>query len=326
MCTALHLTNGPSLSVFGRTMDFHYDLHAHMYAVPAGNEWHAGMETITDQHAILAIGSGKTPVVFDGVNDKGLAGAKLYFPGYAHFGKPGMTGKKEIPAAHVLHFLLCTCSSVAEVKEVLPKYAVTEQKNPVTGLLMPLHWMLADTTGACIVVEFTRNGLHIYDNPVGVMTNSPDFPWHLTNLRNYMGAVPTQAEMTKWGRQKLYPFGQGLNTGFLPGGYAPPARFVRAAYGAAFAERGTSEEDLVRTAFHILESVSITKGMVITKEGKFDYTQYTAFIDPFQKRYYVKSYDNLNVRMASLDAVGFSENTEVIDLGAIHQPVMYPSF
>lgn len=317
MCTALHLTNGSSLAVFGRTMDFHYDLHAHMYAIPAGNAWRAGTEALEDRYAILGIGSGKTPVVFDGVNERGLAGAKLYFPGYAHFEKPGMTGKKEIPAAHVLHFLLGTCGSVEDVRQTLPQYAVTEQKNPVTGLLMPLHWMLTDPTGASIVVEITRTGLHMYDNPVGVMTNSPDFPWHLTNLRNYMGAVPTQAEMTKWGRQKLFPFGQGLMTGMLPGGYAPPARFVRAAYGAAFAERPDDVEGLARTAFHILESVAIPKGFVITKEGLYDYTQYTAMIDLFQKRYYVRTYNDLNVRMVPMEAAGVEGLRAVKDLGPL---------
>lgn len=325
MCTALHLTSGTSLAVFGRTMDFHYELHPHMFAIPAGHTWAAGTESWRDQYAILSLGSGKTPVLFDGINEKGLAGAKLYFPGYAHFEKPGMTGRKEIPAAHVLHFLLGTCGSVEDVRRILPEYAVTEQKNPVTGQLLPLHWMLADAGGACIVVEITRSGLHLYDNPVGVMTNSPDFPWHLTNLRNYMEALPIQIEMTKWGRQKLYPFGQGLATGNLPGGYAPPARFVRAAYGAAFGERPSDAQGLMRTAFHILEGVSIPKGLVVTKEGLLDHTQYTACIDVFQKRYYLRTYDHLNIRSISLSQIKLEEG-RVKDLGPLWQLPVDPDF
>lgn len=301
MCTALHLTDGKARAVFGRTMDFHYDLDSHMYAISRGYSWKAGKEPVQNQYAVLGIGSGQTPALFDGVNEKGLAGAELYFPGYAHFEKPGTTGRKEIPAGHVLHCLLGTCASAADVRDWFSKYAVTEVKNPKTGLLLPVHWMFADAAGVAIVVEITQTGVHIYDNPVGVMTNSPEFPWHLTNLRNYMGAVPEQPEKAVWGKQELHPFGQGLAAGILPGGYAPPARFVRAAYGAAFASRGETERDLVQAGFHILESVMVPKGLVKTKEGRFDSTQYTAFVDPFQKRYYVRTYHHLNVRSISLE-------------------------
>lgn len=325
MCTALHLTNGEEQAVFGRTMDFHYDLGSHMYAMSRGYSWMAGKEPIQNQYAVMGIGSGYAPALFDGVNEKGLAGAELYFPGYAHFEKIGMTGRKEIPAGHVLHCLLGTCASAADVKSWFLEHAVTEAGNPKTGSVLPVHWMLADTAGVVIVVEITRTGLHIYDNPVGVLTNSPDFPWHLTNLRNYMEAVPEQTERAAWGNQALYPFGQGLATGILPGGYAPPARFVRAAYGAAFASRGETETDLVGAGFHILESVMVPKGLVKTKEGRFDATQYTAMVDPFCQRYYVRTYQHLNVRSISLQEVGVPTGG-LRDIGPLESIPVDPAF
>ena len=56
---------------------------------------------------------------------------------------------------------------------------------PMLGTVPPIHWMFSDRTGESIVVESDRDGLHIYRNTVGVMTNSPGYPWHRTNLLNY---------------------------------------------------------------------------------------------------------------------------------------------
>ena len=50
---------------------------------------------------------------------------------------------------------------------------------------MPIHYILFDKTGVGLVIEYLNGVQDVYDNSVGVVTNEPDFPWHLKNLNNY---------------------------------------------------------------------------------------------------------------------------------------------
>ena len=47
---------------------------------------------------------------------------------------------------------------------------------------------------------------------MGVMANSPDFQWHMTNLRSYMDVSTTQQKEAQWGSVTLTPFGQAGGT------------------------------------------------------------------------------------------------------------------
>lgn len=124
------------------------------------------------------------------------------------------------------------------------------------------------------------------------MTNSPDFPWQLTNLRNYMEVTPKQNTQVSWGDFDMKPFGQGNGTSSLPGGYTPPARFVRTVYQKLHAIQPHDSQKCVNTAFHILEGVTIPNGIVKVSADAFDYTQYTSMIDLQNKVYYFKTYKN----------------------------------
>ena len=169
---------------------------------------------------------------------------------------------------------------------------ITGVEDSVTGTVAPLHWMIADASGNSMVIEKTADGLHILDNPIGVLTNSPDFPWHLTNLRNYLNLSPTQTKSQDWGPVNLTPFGQGAGAWGLPGDYTPPSRFVRTAFQKTHAAATEGTPETINAGFHILEGVSIPKGIVLTDRGTMDYTQYTAFMDLSQPGYYFRTYDN----------------------------------
>ena len=75
-----------------------------------------------------------------------------------------------------------------------------------------------------------KDGVHVYDDTVGVMTNSPDYPWHENNLNNYLTVTPKQHEPVNWLGKELHPMSQGSGNFGLPGDFTPVARFVRAAY------------------------------------------------------------------------------------------------
>ena len=144
------------------------------------------------------------------------------------------------------------------------------------------------------------NGLEIINNPIGVMANSPDFNWHMTNLRNYMDVSTTQQKEVKWGNVSLTPFGQGTGTIQLPGGFTSPDRFVRTAFLKTHVEVPENRSDAIMTCFHIMNSVFIPKGIVLTNRGTIDYTKYIAFINTNTCEYYFNTYENNQIIRASL--------------------------
>ena len=173
------------------------------------------------------------------------------------------------------------------------------------------------------MVEQTRQGLNAYENPVGVLTNSPDFSWQMTNLRSYIGAAPEQTEQADWGGFRMEPFGQAAGTSVLPGGYTPPARFVRTAFQKLHMVQPETMQEAIVEGFHILEGVTLPNGVVKTANGTFDYTQYTSMIDLPNKVYYFKTYENPQIIQVDLKPVWASGEQTVRDLGSIHVPVRY---
>ena len=93
-----------------------------------------------------------------------------------------------------------------------------------------MHWAITDAAGKQIVVEYVGGSLHVYDAPLGVMTNSPSYDWHLTNLRNYINMRPVAWPDMKISGMVLKPIGMGSGMLGLPGDITPPSRFIRASY------------------------------------------------------------------------------------------------
>lgn len=144
------------------------------------------------------------------------------------------------------------------------------------------------------------NGLKIIENPVGVLTNSPDMIWQLTNLRNYISLDNYQKEETKWEKLILNPFSQGGGSFGLPGDYTSPGRFVRATFQKKFLLLPDTKEETVVDCFHLLKTVFIPKGIVMTSRDVPDYTQYTVFMNLNTGEYYFNTYLNPEIRMVRL--------------------------
>lgn len=305
MCTAITLQSGQGETFFGRNMDFSYDIDPHIYIVPSGYEWNnvLNMRKIRNRYRFIGIGQELEGLLgfFDGVNEMGFAAAALYFAGYARYNTgPGNGQEESIASFEFLHYLLGNCANTEELKRLLKQVKITGLEDPVTRTVAPLHWIAADRGGNCVVIEQTDRGLEVFDNPIGVLANSPDFKWHMTNLRNYMEASPVQTEEAFWGDYRLTPFGQAGGTQILPGGYTSPARFVRTSYLKSFLPVPESRNEAVVSCFHIMESVTVPKGAVITSRNEYDYTRYTAFINTATCEYFFKTYDNIQVGTAGL--------------------------
>lgn len=327
MCTAISLLSRKNENIFGRTMDFQYAIEPQLAVFPSGCSWENMFgSSYTDQYGVAGINRHvkNRYILFDGVNEAGFAGAFLYFKGFAEFRAPSLEKSgKELATLDFLHYALGHCVALEELKALLNEFTLVGVRDSMTNSVAPIHWIFTDLSGKSLVVEQTGAGLGIYENPMGVLTNSPDFPWQMTNLRSYTQVTSGQMERANWNGFSIEPFGQAAGTSALPGGYTPPARFVRTAFQKAFVEQPEDAQEAILTGFRILENVSIPKGVVRTSDGTFDYTQYTSMIDLQKKEYYFRTYRNPQIIRVDLKPYWKTESHDVNDMGSIERGVAY---
>jgi choloylglycine hydrolase len=329
MCTAITLQSKQKENLFGRTMDFSYSIEPEIYIVPKSYTWNNVLNTskFIDYYSFIAIGQEVDGLLdfFDGVNEKGFAAAALYFPGYAKYDIPVRYMRKEkeaVASLNFLHYILGRTESVDELEEILQDVSIVGFEDPITQIAAPLHWMATDRSGKSVVIEKTESGLNILENPIGVLANSPDFSWHMTNLRNYTSVSPKQVSETHWGDLTLKPFGHSAGTSILPGGYTSPERFVKTAYQKTHLEIPEDSLETISSCFHILESVLLPKGIVITDRTTYDYTKYVAFINTSTCEYFFETYENNQIIKASLwDNYGKSKSP--YSLGKLNRPIKF---
>lgn len=327
MCTAATLQTRQMENFFGRNFDFSYDIEPQLYVIPNNYIWENCLTTsnFKNRYSFIGIGQESDGILafFDGVNENGFAAAVLYFAGYAKYAsQPNSTTKEPVASFDFLQYILGRCGSLKELRHILENVSIIGVPDPVTQTIAPLHWIATDRTGQCVVIEQTEFGLNVFQNPLGVMANSPDFPWHITNLRNYMEVSPLQTSEVKWGPIQLTPFGQAGGTMLLPGGYTSPERFVRTAYLKTHVQTPRNRIEAINVCFHIMESVSIPKGVVITDRETYDYTKYTAFINTTTCEYFFRTYNNIQIGTAALwDYNRYS--TQPVFLGTLMRPVAF---
>lgn len=310
MCTAMTLQSKSKEQFFGRTMDFSHDIIPQLYIVPSSYTWVNSLngKGMKNTYRFIGLGQELDGLLgfFDGVNEKGFAAAVLYFAGYARYDNQLMNPSTDLVASiDFLHYILGNCASIKELPALLKDISIVGIEDPVTNTVAPLHWITTDRSGECVVIESTIRGVELINNPIGVMTNSPDIHWHMTNLRNYMEVTPTQVDEVLWDNINLTPFGQAGGTIQLPGGFTSPERFVRTSYLKTHIPTPKDSTEAITACFHIMESVSIPKGAIITNRNTYDYTKYTAFINTNTCDYFYKTYDDLQIRTANLWDVDF---------------------
>jgi choloylglycine hydrolase len=284
-------------------MDFSGDYGAKLLFVPRRYpqplDFDTSKKPVELPFAFLGIGvlEGKTPHMLDGVNEHGLCGVNNYYPGYASTGQ-AVHGKRSVAPSMALQYVLGTCRSLDEAEEAFRSGIIlVPASSPLLGLVPPLHYMLADRSGKCLIVEPDSDGIKIYRNNIGVMTNSPSYPWHETNLRNYLGLRREPDEAAEIEGNKLEPL--SLNSGLigLPGDYTSVSRFVRAAYLRHFATTAKDELDGVTLAMHLLDSVGVAKGLS-TRGDVATYTVYSAIMCAESQRYYFSHYNDRRISVA----------------------------
>jgi len=278
--------------VYARTIDFAAETpcdvivvprrYALMGAAPCGEP---GM-IWTSIYAAVGINTHGLPILLDGLNEKGLAVGALYHPGYATYQSVRAgDGARTLAPMDVPIWLLTRFASVDAAVTGLQDVVVGRTVFEPLGIVPPLHYVVHDTHGRCAVVEFIDGAVTIHDNAVGVVTNAPDFQWHLANLRHHLSRKAASGTLS------------------IPGGFTPPARFVRAAAFTQTAAPVDTAEEAVQQAFHILGHCEIPRGRLRPRPDDgvgCNHTSCTSAVDIASGRLYFHTYGNRRVRMVDL--------------------------
>lgn len=304
MCTGLSIKSNEGHNFFGRNMDLAYNFNQSVLIVPRNykNENKVTGENLPCSYAIIGMGTviDNHLAMADGMNEKGLGCAGLNFEGYAYFEEKPVEGKNNIAPYDFIYWVLANYETVDEVKNAIKDIElVSIPINENTPVAM-LHWMVCDKSGKSIVVERTKEGITVYDNPVGVMTNNPKFDWHLTNLNEYLYITPNHPKETKWSDKKLGALGVGAGTLGIPGDFCSASRFIRIAYIRANMPELKDDEASVTQFFNMLDYVKMVKGGVITQDGLEDLTTYTACMDQQNGIYYYRNYYNNRINAVDM--------------------------
>ena len=306
MCTSLVLNVADGNHLLGRTMDFSTDLEASPVFSPRDLLWKTDLNNQTVKNRCAFVGAGKllkNAVFADGVNEKGLSCACLYLPGEAIYSKKIVKAKINLAPHEFVAWILGNIETIDELKQKLDHIHLVDHPLSFLNKTIPLHWILHDQTGNCYVIEPTENRLHLKENPVGVLSNSPHLEWHLNNLRNYLHLSPHCLSEVKFGDYVAQSFSQGSGAYGLPGGYTPPERFVRAAFLKQYSEIPKTEQDAVALVWKILGNVTIPKNVVLTDDnGGTDFTQYISAMCSETKTYYFSSHQFPTVYSITLDS------------------------
>lgn len=309
-CTGIKLKAEDHSIVHGRTVEFGIPIDASVAVIPRGYEFTGttpqgkGLVYKAKYAVVGAIAFG-VPAIMDGLNEKGLAMGIFYFPGFASYTQ--ITPDNQTKALSPIEFgnwILTQFASIDEVKIALSSVVIAPTTIKEWGSTPPpFHYIVYEKSGRSLVIEPIDGKLVTYDNPLGVLTNSPTFDWHTENLRNYINLTPFNVKPIELAGETFAPFGQGAGMVGLPGDFTPPSRFVRAAIFSNTATPSKNANEGIYQAFHILNQFDIPIGAVREKvDGVIhtDSTLFTAVRDPQALKFYFKTYDDQLIKVVDL--------------------------
>lgn len=306
MCTAA--TYKTKDFYFGRTLDYEFSYGDEITVTPRNYAFDfRHTSACTSHYAIIGMAHivGNYPLYYDAINEKGLGMAGLNFVGNAVYAKP-VSGKENIAQFEFIPYILGKCENINEAKSLLASINLTDTPFSEKLPTAQLHWIIADENG-CITVESMADGLHIYDNPVGVLTNNPPFETQMFMLNNYMSLSPKQPQNTFANGLALNSYSRGMGALGLPGDLSSASRFARVAFTKMNSISADSENESVSQFFHILGSVDQQRGCCEVSEGKYEITIYTSCCNTTKGIYYYTTYNNhqisaVDMRKENLDS------------------------
>lgn len=294
MCTAVNYKTKDHY--FGRNLDLEYSYNETVTITPRSFPLQFRLaKTLNTHYAIIGMAYvvNSYPLYYDATNEKGLSMAGLNFPGNADY-KPEIYGKDNISPFEFIPWVLSQCSNLNEAAKLLERINLVKINFSDELPLAPLHWIISDKNGS-LTVEPVKDGLKIYENPTGVLTNNPTFDWHLFNLHNYMGLSSDTPVNTFSKNLELKEYCCGMGAMGLPGDLSSASRFIKAVFIKENSISGSSEPESVSQFFHILDSVFQQRGAVRLSNNKYEITVYSSCCNTDKGIYYYKTYDNCQI-------------------------------
>ena len=294
MCTAATYTSKDHY--FGRNLDYEFSYHETVTITPRNYPFHFRKAPTLEQHYAfigMAMVIEDYPLYYDATNEKGLSMAGLNFPGNTDY-KPYAEGRDNITPFEFIPWILGQCATIAETKELLDRINLVKINFSEELPLSPLHWMISDKESS-ITVECVKEGLKVYENPVGILTNNPPFDFQMLHLSNYMNLTSKVAVSRFSDDLALNAYSRGMGAMGLPGDLSSASRFVKAAFTKMNSFSGESESESISQFFHILGSVAQQRGCVQVRDDQYEITIYTSCCNVDKGIYYYTTYENSQI-------------------------------
>ncbi len=324
-CSALSWVTQDNRHLWGRNFDFNRIAEGSKITyIPQGTSYctcgtsleNNLQEETRCSSAYAAVGTGflmppDTPILYEGINEKGLMGGQLYYRNFATFPDRPRPGTQSLQPPFAVYHLLAQCATVEEVVRKLEQ-EMTLVAVPMMGTVPTIHWAFSDRTGEMAVFEPDQSGLTVYRRTVGVMTNSPSYSWHRLNLLNYVGIRDLDYDTLEIGGDRLEQCFSGSGALGMPGDWSSPSRFIRLALLRQHAVKGENEEEGIARMLHLFQSAAFPLGMVrVSEPGEptqldtgvvpFDYTVYTSIMCAESLKFYWTTYENQRVQCVDLN-------------------------
>lgn len=299
MCTAV--TYRTHSHYFGRNLDLPASYGERVVITPRNYPLAFRRCGVLDRHHAMigvALIAGDYPLYFDAVNEHGLGMAGLNFPGNTDY-KSEAAHRDNVSPFELIPWILGQCTCLEEVRKLLEQINLIALPFSPDLPLAPLHWMISDREGS-LTVECVREGLRVYENLVGVLTNNPPFDFQMQHLAQFLN-LTREIPVNRFSPQvRLEPHSLGMGALGLPGDLSSPSRFVRAAFTKLNAVSGNSESESVSQFFHILDSVAQPRGCARAENDGFECTLYTSCCNTDLGLYYYTTYENRQISCVSL--------------------------
>lgn len=341
-CSGLSWKSEDNKHFWGRNFDFNrIASDSKVTFIPSGTTFYTcgteieknldeSTKTISN-YSVMGVGSlllQSTPTFFEGLNEKGLMGGQLYYRQFAKYADSIKEGTLPLQPIFVVTYLLSTCATVAEIVSKLES-DVTLISQPVFGNVPTVHWMFSDITGETIVIEPDVDQLRIHRHTMGVLTNSPNYDWHRTNLLNYAHIRNEDYPYIELNGDKIQACFSGSGAAGLPGDFSSPSRFIRLAFLKHYECKGKNEIEAITHMFQVFKNVQFPMGIVNVGEDKtvtkldtgvvpFDYTIYTAVMCSESLCFYWVTYNNMRIQCIDMKKLLHKKEIIQFDLNPVN--------
>lgn len=307
MCTAISMQT--DTHYFGRNLDLEYGYNETVTVTPRNFVFpfrHTGTQKAGCGMIGMATVVDGYPLYYEATNEWGLSAAGLNFPGLAHYGKPDRC-KENVAVFELIPWMLCRCKNMGDVRAVLPRLNIVDTAFNQELTPTPLHWMIADKD-ECLILEPAKDGLKWYKNPIGIMTNGPEFPYHLNHLKDFQSLSPLPPQNRFGGQADMTPYSGAMGAMGLPGDWSSASRFVRAAFTACNTPTLANHSENVNQFFRVLQTVAMPMGSVQIRPGLHDFTRYSCCCETKSGKYYYTTYANSRITCVDLHKCDLEAN------------------